>query len=385
MKICYLNHDLKDNTGAGRFFLSLYASLIKQHPNIESVVLVSEVSGNKLEKSIIGTGPSTLLGASKLGLLFSVPKVRRVFKKYDIIHALDGWPYGFIATLASIGLNKKVIITAIGSGAVRPLYDPILKPFMKWAYRRADKVTAISHNTKKEIQKFLPDLKIEVINHGVDYQKFQNESADIPSNIKNLKPYILSVGVLKERKGYEYSIKAFAKIAPKFPNVNYIIFGWDYTSSSAEYNRLKKIAADLNLSDRVIFAAYDQQKGFGRQRISNEELVGLYKNAEMFLLLPQDVNKDIEGFGLVFLEAAACGLPVVSSLGTSAEDAVADGRNGILVKPKDTEEAVLAVSRILSDNNLRARFSAESIKFAKEMSWDKAARSYQLIYSRIVL
>jgi phosphatidylinositol alpha-1,6-mannosyltransferase len=376
MRICYLNRSLKDNTGAGRFFLSLYESLIRCQSDLESIVLTSEPSGHKLDNPIIKSG--------KFGLLFSLPKIRRVFKKYDIIHALDGWPYGFIAVLASIGLGKKVIITAIGSGAVRPFYSPFLKPIMKWAYRRADKVVAISNNTKKEIQKFLPNLEIEVINHGVDYEKFQNESADIPSNIKNLKPYILSVGVLKERKGYEYSIKAFAKIAQNFPNINYVIFGWDYTSSSSEYNRLKKIIADLNLSDRIIFAAYDAQKGFGIQRISNEELIGLYKNAEMFLLLPQDINKDIEGFGLVFLEAASCGLPIVSALGTSAEDAVANGRNGILVNSKNTDEAASSISRILSDNNLRAGFSAESIKFAKEMSWDKAAGLYQNIYNIIL-
>jgi teichuronic acid biosynthesis glycosyltransferase TuaC len=375
MKICYLNHDLKDNTGAGRFFLSLCESLIQREPNIESTVLVSEACGNRFEDAIIKSG--------KFGLIFSISKIRNVLKKYDIIHALDGWPYGFIASFASIGLNKKIIITAIGSGAVRPFYNPLLKPLIKWAYNRADKVVAISHNTKKEIQKFLPNLEIEVINHGVDYEKFQNESADIPQNIKNLKPYILSVGVLKERKGYEYSIKAFSKIAQKYPSLNYVIFGWDYTESNEVYNNLKKLVEDLNLSNRVFFAAYDSKNGFGRQRISNEELIGLFKNAELFLLLPQDINKDIEGFGLVFLEAASCGLPVVSALGTSAEDAVENGRNGILVDAKNTDEAGEAISKILSDNELRGRFSEESIKFAKEMSWDKAAGLYNLIYKKL--
>ena len=139
----------------------------------------------------------------------------------------------------------------------------------------------------------------------------------------------------------------------------------------------------MNLSNRVFFAAYDSQNGFGRQIISNEELIGLYKNAELFLLLPQDVNKDIEGFGLVFLEAASCGLPVISSLGTSAEDAVANGRNGILVDSKNVDEAGEAIGRILSDKELRARFSAESVAFAKEMSWDKTASLYQLVYTKL--
>ncbi|MEK7590451.1 MAG: glycosyltransferase family 4 protein [Patescibacteria group bacterium] len=348
MKICYLNHDLKNNTGAGRFARALLAEVKKIMPDIEHSILVSERSGEPYEAPI--------LYPNKIKLFLALPKIRKVFKQCDVIHALDGWPYGVIAALASIGLKKKLVITAIGTGAIRPLYNFWKRPLMKWAYKKADAVTAISYNTEKEILKIIPDLKIKVINHGVDFDKFQ-QIFDNSHKFLNLRPYILSVGAWKPRKGFEYSIKAFEQVKDKFPNLKYVI--------------LSNVPEEIKIQDpRIIFI----------NNISEEELINLYKNAELFILLPQDDGKDIEGFGLVFLEAAACGLPVIATKETSAEDAVLNNKNGILVPPKDYKEAANAIFKILSDLSLKQSFSEESLKFAKEMSWQKAAKSYTLLY-----
>lgn len=337
MKICYLNHDTQSRTGAGRFYRFFSEAVKKIFPGLSIEALTSE----------------NLLYPNKIKLLLALPVIRKIIKGCDIVHALDGWPYGVIGALASLGLGKKLIITAIGTGAVKPLYHPLKKMLMKWAYRRADKVVAVSHNTKKEILKVIPDLKIEVINHGVDFAKFQSLN---PTPL-HPKPYLLSVGAWKPRKGFEYSIKAFESVKEKFPDLNYIIVSNPPNEIKAKY---KKVTF---LSD-----------------LPEEDLVGLYKNAELFILLPQDVDKDIEGFGLVFLEAAAAGLPVIATKGTSAEDAVLDGRNSFLVPTGDFEEATKAIIKLLKEDKLKRNFSAESLRFAKEMSWDKAAQAYKKIY-----
>ncbi|MBI2454149.1 MAG: glycosyltransferase family 4 protein [Parcubacteria group bacterium] len=238
-----------------------------------------------------------------------------------------------------------------------------------WAYRRADVLTAISQNTKREILKIIPDLKIIVINHGVDFYKFQetrnNNQTNLKSEILNLKPFILSVGTLKKRKGYEYSIAAFAEIAGEFPELKYVIVG-----RGPEREALKLQVTSYKLQDRVIFL----------DNLSEAELIDLYHNAELFILLPQDINKDMEGFGLVFLEAAACGLAVVSANGSSAEDAVLDGQNGILVPPQDMAAAAAAMVRILSDRKFKESLAKESLAFAQKMSWHKTARAYIALY-----
>lgn len=345
MKICYLNHDSSPSTGAGRFYNSLSAAVKKAIPGVSIEVLTSE----------------NILRPNKLKLIFRIPKIRKIFTNCDLIHALDGWPYGVIAAIANLGLRKPLIITAIGTGAVKPLYNPFKRWLMKWAYKRADKVVAVSHNTKKEILKFLPDLKIEVINHGVNFANFQSLNPTTPYP----KPYVLSVGALKKRKGYEYSIEAFAEVAKKFPELKYVIVG-----GGPERKNLELRIMNYELRNRVVFM----------DNLPEEELIALYKNAELFILLSQDDQKDIEGFGLVFLEAAAAGLPVVASRGTSAEDAVLDGQNGILVPPRDWKAAAEAIEKVLGDSNLRKSFSERSLRFAQSMTWDVAAKKYKVLY-----
>lgn len=368
MKICYLNHDTRNNTGAGRFYNSFSAAVKKAIPGADIEVLTSE----------------NILYPNKLKLFFALPVIRKILKRCDIVHALDGWPYGVIAALATFGLRKEFIITAIGTGAVQPLYSWWRRPIMKWAYRKADKVVAVSNNTKKEILKFLPDLKIEVINHGVDYEKFRNleikKSGHIPnsqfpfSDFSGLKTYILSVGALKKRKGYDYSIQAFVEVLKeikkseieKLDNIKYVIVG-----SGPESENLKFKIKNLKLEDRVIFL----------DNLSEEKLISLYKNAELFILLPQDIDKDIEGFGLAFLEAAAAGLPVIGVSDSSAADAILDKTTGFLVPAKDYQAAADSMIKILSNSALRNTISVAAAKFAKERSWDKTADQYKrLIY-----
>lgn len=375
MKICYLTRSLESHTGVGRFCLSLLAGLKKEFPDAEFTILTGKPSGHVLETSIIHP--------NKFRALLAIPKIRSILKKHDIIHALDGWPYGFIAALASFGLKKKLIVTAVGTGAVRPLYLFPKRWLLSWAYRRADHVVAVSNNTKKEILKVAPDLNIQVVNHGVDFNAFNKNAAvraEVSRRVSAVKPYILSVGALKQRKGYEFSIRAFAEVAPRFPALKYVLFGADYSRNKSEYHRLRGLIERLGIADRVIFESYDRDRGIDQAVVSDEELAYLYKNAELFILLSQDFNKDIEGFGLVFLEAAACGLPVIATRETSAEDAVASGKNGILVSPGDYREAAAAIIKILSEPTLKKLFSRESLAFAKKMSWQKAAASYSKIY-----
>lgn len=348
MKILYLNNDKIIGTGSGNFLNNLLNSLKKNNPNWEYSVLVKK----------------DLFGESLFFLPFYFFKIRNIFKKFDIIHALDGWPYGFIAIVCSIGLKNKIIITGIGTGAVQPLYKSIKKYLLIWAYKRADNVTTISTNTKKEILKIIPNLNIEVINHGVDFEKFQRIPNKNIEEINKFEPYILSIGALKKRKGLDYSIKVFAEISKNFPNLNYVIVG-----KGPEREKLTSLAEFYGLSERITML----------DRLQFDFLVNLYRRAKLFILLPQDDNKDMEGFGLVFLEAAACGLPVIGSINTSADDAILNNENGFLV---NLNEAPFAVSKILENTSLSNAFSEKSIEFSKLMSWDKAAGSYLKLYQK---
>ncbi len=353
MRICYLNHDTKTNTGAGKFYTSFSEAVKKIVPGAQTEALTSE----------------NVLYPNKFKLLLALPVIRKILSSCDLIHALDGWPYGVIGALANVTLKKPFVITAIGTGAVQPLYDWKRRWLMKWAYRQADMVVAVSNNTRKEILKFLPNLNIQVVPHGVDAQKFQSVHAGYQVEAQKLKPYILSVGTLKKRKGFAYSVEAFAKIAGQFPDLKYVIVG-----GGPQREALNAQVSIYNLQERVIFL----------EHIHQDYVNALYQNAELFTLLPQDDQKDIEGFGLVFLEAAACGLPVIATKNTSAEDAVWDGKNGFLVPTRDSAAAAEMMKILLTDKALRQSYAKESITFADAMTWERAAKSYEAIYRRVL-
>lgn len=360
MKICFLNHDLKPGTGAGRFGLNLIGR-VEAIPGMSVRVLTTSGSGDPRETAILFKG--------RIGLFLALPRIRRIFRDADIIHALDGYPYGVIASLALVGLRRKLVITAIGTGAIQRLYrwDGFL---LRGAYRRADRIVAISRYTRREILKRVPDLEIAVVNHAIDAQEFAPGGEEISpeerSKIASLRPYIISVGGWKRRKGFEESFAAYAEIRKRFPDLKYVICG---------------IGPKLQLEEPLGLAG----SVFYFKGVSWPFLKALYRNAELFMLLPIDDNHDVEGFGFAFLEAAASGLPVIGTSQSGSEDAISEGRNGVLVRPGDVEGAARAACSVLENADLRRRFREGSLAFAREMNWDRVIRAYQDIYGALML
>mgnify|MGYP001561687239 FL=1 len=357
MNVCFLNHNLNDRSGAGRFGSNLVERLGRADPGFKAVVLTTLSCGHPLERPI--------LSANWFSLLLALPDIRAEFRRAEIIHALDGYPYGLVAALALIGIRRPLLITAIGTGAVQPLYR-WYRWLTRWAYRRADRLAAISTNTKREMLKRVAGLDITVINHAVDADEFSGDltaglSEIDMSEIENLKPYMLSLGGWKRRKGFEYSFPAFAEIRKRFPEMRYVICG---------IGPKPQLEEPLGLGGSVHYF-----KG-----VRWPFLKALYASAELFMLLPMDDGKDIEGFGFAFLEAAAAGLPVVGTFESGAEDAVADGENGFLVPPRDAPSAAAAAIRILSDPDLRAKFRDGSRRFAARMGWARVVGAYQAAY-----
>ncbi|MEK7541998.1 MAG: glycosyltransferase family 4 protein [Patescibacteria group bacterium] len=367
MKICFLTHNLRQDNGAGVFSRRLIAELSKTL-NAEAVVLTAVPAGMPYELPLLSGG--------KMRVALRLWRIRRAIQKCDLVHALDVFPYGIIAAVASLGLGKKLIITAIGSGSILPLYHSFYAPLARMAYRRAAAITAISAFTKGEILKKMLDLKIEVINPGVDIQEFATSDLRPPTSdpIQKYKPYILSVGQLRWRKGYHLSIRAFAKIASRFPSLHYVIIGKHYTDIYDR--RLEHLIVSLGLQERVHILTHIDTRAV---------LAAFYKNAQLFCLFSQNLLHDVEGFGLVFLEAAAAGLPVVGSKNCGIDDAVRDGENGILVPTRDPEDFAQAIITILGDEKLKKEMRMRSLALARSAGWEKRIAEYHGVYEDLGL
>lgn len=343
MKICFLANSLNITDGGGRFSHDLVENLRRE--NIEVAVLT--VRGRRL--------------------LFDFLSIRKIFKKSDIIHAIDIWPCGFYARLISLGLKKPIIITALGTYSVAPFFS-WRWPLMKWTCNGAQLI-AISDYTKEKIAAIVPYSNPKVIYPGFNLDFWSGDSI-ANEEILRLKPYILSVGAIKPRKGYQNSIRAFAIIAERFKNVNYVIVG--YGSDSDYANVLKSLIREYNLKGRVFFVG---------SVIDDNKLLGFYRNAEIFVLTPVEENYHFEGFGIVYIEAAASGLPIVATRESGASSAVGENYNGLLVDQNNPQETADAITKILSDNELRMILKNNSREWIKKFSWEKIIKNYLDIYN----
>src|SRR3989338_5117269 len=366
MKICFLTHNLALDNGSGRFS-SEFIGQIRKLPGVETEVFVRE--------------PADIPGVLPLS---NYRALMSAVRGCDLIHVLDGFPYAIIAFIFSILFLKKYMVTLIGTGSVKPFYS-WRYPLMFVSYVFAARLVSISSYTRDQVRWIIPILPVEVVTLGIDYGKFSQrpQLSDFQrQNIGKLRPYLLSVGLLKPRKGYEDALAAFARVAGKFPDLSLVIVGKSGSRSSlpgkpsgGHKEKLIDRARNLGIEKRVTFLP---------DVTDDKMLAALYQNAELFILLPRDVGHDFEGFGLVFLEAAAAGLPVVGSREGGASDAMRNNENGFLVDGRNHQQVAEMLEKLLTSSELRDKFSKASRIFAASQNWEKVREAYKKIYDNIV-
>jgi len=241
-------------------------------------------------------------------------------KRYDIIHCHFG-PNGFFASsLKRAGADIRVLTTFHGydinsyPNTTSPnVYDSLFK--------YGDLFTANTNFTKqKMIDLGCPEAKIKISPASLRFDRFPFCVRESSSH----KPVrILTIGRLVEKKGYEYSIRALAKIVSRHSNVIYWVVG-----DGPLKNDLASLVAELAVTEHVQFMG----------ALGENEILSLYQQADIFMLPSVTAaNGDREGQALVLQEAQACGIPVISTIHNGIPDGVLDGESAFLVPEKDVE------------------------------------------------
>jgi glycosyltransferase involved in cell wall biosynthesis len=176
---------------------------------------------------------------------------------------------------------------------------------------------------------------IDVVAGAVDSELFSPAPARV-SEDGDLR--VLFAGNVVANKGVGTVLEAFIRIAPEHPRVSLLIAG---SSEDGTADQVKARARDAGVAERV------QMLGF----VEHGELPALYRSVDV-LAVPSQYEG---GPGMVYLEAMACGLPVIAGRAGGAAEAVADGETGILVAPDDSERTAAALEALLGDAQLRAR------------------------------
>ena len=234
-----------------------------------------------------------------------------------------------MAWLLSFFVPLEYVVFAHGYEFEKVRKNNLMRRLYNRIFRRAKRIIANSEETRERLVRFgAPLEKIKVLYPAVDWKKY--EPRDLPPDFLEQRrlagrKILLTVGRLIERKGHDQILKALPMVLPHFPNALYCIVG-----IGPDEKRLKDEVRRLGLEDQVCFLG----------RIPDEELLFLYNACDVFVMPSREIAEGghVEGFGIVYLEANACGKPVIGGKSGGIAEAVRDGETGFLVNPNDPSE-----------------------------------------------
>ncbi len=118
--------------------------------------------------------------------------------------------------------------------------------------------------------------------------------------------------------------------------------------------------------------------------VSEADLQRYYQESSLFILTPQQDGLHFEGFGLVYLEAGAYGLPVVATRTGGVPDAVREGETGFLLEPEDVDGIAAAILRLLKDNELSRQMGRKNRTWAEYLTWERCAQEQFQAYQELL-
>lgn len=276
-----------------------------------------------------------------LPLTYSLPVIMN--ENIGMVHCAHILSTGIVGLILKKVFRKPFVVYTHSADILEyEKYLP-LKYLLHIILFEAQHVVCNSYFTKSILERYnvsndkitvsLPKIDVDQFSHQYDTTSFIEKY-----NLQD-KKILLSVNRLVERKGNDTVINALPNIIKEIPNLIYIIAGDGPCRSSLE-NHVKKNGLD----EHVIFIP----------ETTTTELITLYQLCDVFIMASREIKEtgDVEGFGIVFLEANACGKPVIGGDSGGVGEAVLHEETGLLVDPNNINEISTAISRLLTDKTL---------------------------------
>lgn len=239
--------------------------------------------------------------------------------------------------------------------------------------RGARFVVANSRNTQAILTERwgLPRERVPLLHPGVDTYRFQPAPPD-PEVRAALgwggRPVVLTVGRLQKRKGHDVMIDALAGVRERVPEVLYAIVG-----EGEERRSLERRAEEGGLRDHVMFLS----------EVDDETLIQCYQQCDLFVLPNREIDGDIEGFGMVLLEAQACAKPVLAGDSGGTAETMRIPETGRVVPCDGPDELVPRVVELLVDKGSRLRMGEAARRWVVErFDWEALARRAAEIFAQ---
>lgn len=263
------------------------------------------------------------------------------------------------------GILDKIYVAAHGREL---LFNPFSSnPFLKkkfenykrWLLSNVDIFFPVSDYTANLLLEHgIAEKRIEIVINGTDPAKFYPKNTQYARAGLNLKAtkVLLTISRLVSRKGIDTALKAFKLVLKKHPDSKYIIIGDGPYKKNLQY-----LSRELNVANSVNFAG----------SVSYNMLIEYYNACNVFVMPSKTEIPNVEGFGIVFLEANACGKPVIGTYSGGIPSAVVNGKTGLLVEEQQPVKLARAIDKLFSNRKLAAKMGSEGRKrVLNEANWD---------------
>lgn len=347
---------------------------VKIYPDqIHDVPQVKKKWGLKLPKLVYKHGFKVSV--------FPYNNVKRILREFgpDVVHIQVSDPIGLSVAACAKKMGIPIVTTEHNQPEV--ITDPIKLPgfvkrpanIMLSAYfrNRQSKSDFVTMPTEQSIRNLLEkhpiDVPVAAVSNGVDLTNFKpGEASDeiyakykIPKDV----PIVLYVGRVDPEKKVGMVIEAFNKVLHDVPDAVMLV-----TGDGVDKARLEKEVAKIEPSNKVMFLG----------RVLPPDLYEIYKVGGVFA-----TASEIETQGIVLIEAAATGLPLIAVNKGAVAEVCLNGENGYLCESGSVDEMAEAMRKILSDDKLREKFSKKSLEIAAEHDFERTLDRFENIYNHV--
>jgi glycosyltransferase involved in cell wall biosynthesis len=386
MRALFLTDSLSDLDGVGRYAVRLISALEELRPDLAVEVLLarkhrptsSQVPAHWKVRVALPPDYFFYMDRARFAssLTLATWRTWRAARRADLVHAIKDYPHSLVGLLGARLAGVPCVATGHGTYTVQPLVSKRHARLARWTYARFAGMIAVSSYTNRRLFEELGDgvldrRRVRVVPNCVDAAHYRGQRA-LGDRPWSQVPFTLGIGEIKERKGHHLALAAWCRVARERPELQHFVVG--KLSEDSYLAGLRRMLDAAGVAGRVHFLG----------NVTEDEKIDLLQRARVFVHTPVTAaDGGFEGFGIVYLEASACGTPCIGTRDSGAEEAIEDGVTGRLVA-QDTDAVAAALREILDDPERRAAMGRAGIARAERSSWEGNARQVLALYDEVL-
>ncbi len=365
--------------GSGRWFWDLYTRLEKGKvivvtDCVDDATNIDALSGLIVHRISMSSKSWGIASLSGLRFYFSViRRVLKLVKKNNIesIHCGRTLPEGVVALLIKFLTGTPYLCYVHGEDIEMCRTSREFMFLVNAVIRNASILICNSESTATLLRKWksVQESQIKILHPGIDASTFCPDPLHDDELLTADKKVILTVSRLQARKGHDVLIRAMPEILKKHPDVHYVIVG-----SGQQFDYLKDLIKELELEQYVSLLG----------ECTDNEILQWYRRSDLFVLPNRQVGNDIEGFGIVLLEAQSCAVAVIAGDSGGTRETMEIGKTGFILDCRNSESLVNTISDLFDNpGNLETMGKNARALMLSKFDWPRVLGSARAVFAEV--